>query len=95
MSTGRKYGAGSDSSAAHVFAISEEKTEDERAMDRDTANNDRSDNGTSAEIRTRRLVVIDDEGIERAVLTTHLEHVELRVGNGRRGAPLRGAPVRR
>jgi hypothetical protein len=64
-------------------------------MDRDTANNDRSDNGTSAEIRTRRLVVIDDEGIERAVLTTHLEHVELRVGNGRRGAPLRGAPVRR
>ena len=51
-------------------------------MDRYGADHGRPDGEESEEIRTRKLVVVDADGIERAILTTHLGHVELRIGMG-------------
>lgn len=35
------------------------------------------------EVRTRRLVIVDSEGVERAIFKVHLGHVELRLVLGR------------
>jgi hypothetical protein len=51
-------------------------------MDRDKADKKTPDHEIADVIRTRRLVVVDRDGIERAVLTTHLGHIELRIGMG-------------
>jgi hypothetical protein len=37
------------------------------------------------EVRTRRLVIVDAGGVERASLKVHLSHVEMRLTLGREG----------
>ena len=51
-------------------------------MDPNRADESTPDSEVQEVIRTRRLVVVDNEGTERALLTTHLGHVELRIGMG-------------